>query len=119
MDIIFNYIQNNDTVLIIFDDFQNSYYYIFYYISDGADGCGIDRIKLGEEEIEERDDISENIDGWCSNGAVGCRCEFDRAVLDEEMIDKKRDDKSENIDGWCSGRAVDCRCKFDWAILGE
>jgi len=49
--------------LIIFDDFQISYYYIFYYISGGADGCGIDRTILGEEEIEKRDDISENIDG--------------------------------------------------------
>ena len=79
----------------------------FNYVSEGAvgGGCWIDWTILGEEEIEKREEFSDNIKNrWSdknenrlSSGAVGCCCGVDWVILGEEEIEK-RDEFSENAD---------------------
>ena len=76
----------------------------FKYDSEGAvgGGCLVNEI-LGEDEIEKRDEFTDNIENrWSdknrlSSGAVGGCCEIDRTILGEEEIEKT-DELSENVD---------------------
>jgi len=61
----------------------------FNYASEGAVGrCWFNEI-LGEEKIENHDELSDNIDNllfdkngnWLSSGAVGCCCGIDNIVF--------------------------------------